>query len=100
MTINIDHPVFRCLGQFIFFSINFISFSNNDIKIQAITFSVDKNSVVSIKKVGDGEKAKRVLSGYKLMLENPTADTFTLVQSLTADGKAMDVRYNFVRKGK
>ena len=69
-------------------------------KIQAITFSVDKNSVVSIKKVGDGEKAKRVLSGYKLMLENPTADSFTLVQSLTADGKAMDVRYNFVRKGK
>ena len=53
-----------------------------------------------MKKVGEGEKAKRVLAGYKLMLENPTADSFTLVQSVSADGKPMDIRYNFIRKGK
>ncbi|MBP6577060.1 MAG: lipocalin family protein [Chryseobacterium sp.] len=69
-------------------------------KIQNITFSVDKNSVVSLKKVGEGEKAKKVLSGYKLMLENPMDNSFTLVQSVNADGKPMDIRYNFVRKGK
>lgn len=66
-------------------------------KIQPITFSVDKNSVVSIKKLGEGEKAKRVTSGYKLILENPTANSFTLVQSVSTDGKSMDIRYNFVR---
>ena len=66
-------------------------------KTQAITFSVDKNNVVSIKKVGEGEKAKQVSQGYKLLLENPTATTFTLVQSVSADGKPMDIRYNFVR---
>ena len=66
-------------------------------KTQPITFSVDKNNVVSIKKVGEGEKAKKVGSGYKLMLENPTANSFTLVQSVNADGKSMDIRYNFVR---
>lgn len=66
-------------------------------KTQPITFSVDKNSVVSIKKLGEGEKAKKVTSGYKLMLENPTANNFTLVQSVNADGKSMDIRYNFVR---
>ncbi|WP_379968855.1 lipocalin family protein [Epilithonimonas sp. UC225_85] len=66
-------------------------------RIQNITFSVDKTGVVSIKKVGEGEKAKKVSGGYKLMLENPTATTFTLVQSVTAEGKPMDIRYNFVR---
>ncbi len=66
-------------------------------KTQNITFSVDKNNVVSIKKVGEGEKAKKVSSGYKLMLENPTANSFTLVQSVSADGSPMDIRYNFVR---
>ncbi len=69
-------------------------------KIQAITFSVDKNSVVSMKKVEEGEKAKRVLAGYKMILENPTENSFTLLQSVNADGKRMDIRYNFVRKGK
>lgn len=69
-------------------------------KSQAITFSVDKNSVVSLKKVGEGEKAKRVLAGYKLILENPTDNSFTLVQSVSADGKAMQIRYNFVRTAK
>lgn len=66
-------------------------------RTQNITFSVDKTGVVSIKKVGEGEKAKKVGSGYKLMLENPTATTFTLVQSVNADGKPMDIRYNFIR---
>ena len=66
-------------------------------KTQAITFSVDKYSNVSIKKVGEGEKAKRVTAGYMLRLENPTDNSFTLVQSLNADGSPMDVRYNFVR---
>lgn len=69
-------------------------------KTQAITFSVDKNSVVSLKKVGEGEKAKKVLSGYKLILENATESSFTLVQSVNADGKRIDIRYNFVRTGK
>jgi hypothetical protein len=66
-------------------------------RMQNITFSVDKAGVVSIKKVGEGEKAKKVSAGYQLMLENPTADTFTLVQSVNADGSPMDIRYNFVR---
>ena len=66
-------------------------------KMQAITFSVDKNNVVSIKKVGEGEKAKKVTGGYQLILENPTANSFTLVQSVNADGSKMDIRYNFVR---
>ncbi|MCG2793304.1 MAG: lipocalin family protein [Weeksellaceae bacterium] len=66
-------------------------------KTQAITFSVDKMGVVSIKKVGEGEKAKKVSAGYQLMLENATADSFTLVQSVNADGAPMDIRYNFVR---
>lgn len=66
-------------------------------KTQAITFSVDKNNVVSIKKVGEGEKAKKVSAGYQLILENPTENTFTLVQSVNADGSAMQIRYNFVR---
>jgi len=66
-------------------------------KMQAITFSVDKNNVVSIKKVGEGEKAKKVTAGYKLMLENPTENTFTLVQSVNSGGTSMDIRYNFVR---
>jgi len=69
-------------------------------KMQPITFSVDKTGVVSIKKVGEGEKAKRVTAGYQLILENPTADSFTLVQSVSADGSPMDVRYNFVRTSK
>ncbi|HBR11952.1 MAG TPA: hypothetical protein DD740_07065 [Chryseobacterium sp.] len=67
------------------------------VKTQAITFSVDKYSNVSIKKVGEGEKAKKVGAGYMLRLENPTDNSFTLVQSLNADGSPMDVRYNFVR---
>lgn len=67
---------------------------------QAITFSVDKNNVVSIKKVGEGAKAKQVAQGYQLILENPTADTFTLVQSVNADGSPMSIRYNFVRTSK
>lgn len=66
-------------------------------KTQAITFSVDKNNVVSIKKVGEGEKAKKVTGGYQLILENPTENSFTLVQSVNADGSPMDIRYNFVR---
>ncbi|WDF46787.1 lipocalin family protein [Chryseobacterium sp. KACC 21268] len=66
-------------------------------RTQNITFSVDKTGVVSIKKIGEGEKAKKVGSGYKLMLENPTANTFTLIQSVNADGKPMDIRYNFIR---
>ncbi|MFC0344375.1 lipocalin family protein [Epilithonimonas hispanica] len=69
-------------------------------KTQAITFSVDKFSNVSIKKVGEGEKAKRVSAGYMLKLENPTENSFTLVQSVNADGSPMDVRYNFVRTAK
>ena len=69
-------------------------------KTQAITFSVDKNSNVSIKKVGEGEKAKKVSTGYMLRLESPTEDSFTLVQSVNADGSPMDVRYNFVRTSK
>jgi len=69
-------------------------------KTQAITFSVDKNSNVSIKKVGEGEKAKKVTSGYMLRLESPTENSFTLVQSVNADGSPMDVRYNFVRTSK
>ncbi|RRQ46339.1 lipocalin family protein [Chryseobacterium sp. SC28] len=66
-------------------------------KTQPITFSVDKTGVVSIKKIDEGEKAKQVSAGYKLMLENPTEDTFTLVQSVNADGTRIDIRYNFVR---
>ena len=66
-------------------------------RTQAITFSVDKNNVVSIKKVGEGEKAKKVSQGYQLILENPTESTFTLMQSVNADGKSMSIRYNFVR---
>ena len=69
-------------------------------KTQAITFSVDKYNNVSMKKVGEGEKAKRVSAGYMLRLENPTENSFTLVQSLNADGSPMDVRYNFVRTSK
>ncbi len=69
-------------------------------RTQAITFSVDKFSNVSIKKVGEGEKAKRVSAGYMLKLENPTESSFTLVQSVNADGSPMDVRYNFVRTSK
>lgn len=69
-------------------------------KVQAITFSVDKNSVVSMKKVGEGDKAKRVLQGYNLILENPTENSFTLLQSVNADGNRVDIRYNFVRTGK
>ncbi len=67
-------------------------------KIQNITFSVDKNSVVSIKKIAEGEKAKRVTGGYQFILENPTTNTFTLMQTVNADGKPMSIRYNFVRK--
>lgn len=66
-------------------------------RTQNITFSVDKTGVVSIKKVGEGEKAKRVSQGYQLILENPTATTFTLVQSVNADGTPMNIRYNFIR---
>lgn len=69
-------------------------------RTQAITFSVDKNNNVSIKKVGEGEKAKKVTSGYMLRLESPTENSFTLVQSVNADGSPMDVRYNFVRTSK
>lgn len=69
-------------------------------KTQAITFSVDKYSNVSIKKVGEGEKAKHVSAGYMLKLENPTENSFTLVQSVNADGSPMDVRYNFTRTAK
>ncbi|MFC4162102.1 lipocalin family protein [Epilithonimonas zeae] len=69
-------------------------------RTQAITFSVDKYSNVSIKKVGEGEKAKHVSAGYMLRLENPTENSFTLVQSVNADGSPMDVRYNFVRTAK
>ena len=69
-------------------------------KTQAITFSVDKYSNVSIKKVGEGEKAKHVAAGYMLKLENPTENSFTLVQSVNADGSPMDIRYNFVRTSK
>ena len=69
-------------------------------RTQAITFSVDKNNVVSIKKVAEGEKAKKVTAGYQLILENPAADSFTLVQSVNANGSPMQIRYNFVRTGK
>ena len=69
-------------------------------KTQKIEFSVDKNSVVSLKKIGEGEKAKNVTTGYKLILENPTENSFTLLQSVSADGKPMDIRYYFARTSK
>lgn len=69
-------------------------------KTQKITFSVDKNSVVSIKKLDEGEKAKKVSFGYQLILENPTENSFTLLQSVNADGKTLNIRYNFIRTSK
>lgn len=64
---------------------------------QPIRFEVTKDNEFKFKKVNADVKAKNVVAGYILQLENQSADNFTLVQNVAFEGKILKVYYNFAR---
>lgn len=64
---------------------------------QAIKFDVTPDNQFKFKKIMAGEKAKSVKSGYYLLLQNLTPNSFTLAQSLDSDGQVVKAYYNFKR---
>ena len=62
---------------------------------QDIKFEVTKNKEFKFKKLIQNVKAKNVLEGYDLQLENYQENSFTLVQSIPFEGKILKVHYNF-----
>lgn len=64
---------------------------------QPIKFEVVNGSEFKFKKLLDGTKAKAVVSGYSLQLENQSTDQFSLVQNIPSNGQNVRVVYNFQR---
>lgn len=47
--------------------------------------------------VGQGEKAKKVTTGYKMKVQNQSTDSFELVNTFYVGGQGYDVTYHFQR---
>ena len=66
---------------------------------QPIKFEVVNGNEFKFKKLLEGSKAKAVVSGYSLQLENQSTDQFSLVQNIPSNGENVRVVYNFQRTG-
>ena len=66
---------------------------------QPIKFEVVNGNEFKFKKLLEGYKAKAVVSGYSLQLENQSTDQFSLVQNVPSNGENVRVVYNFQRTG-
>ncbi len=66
---------------------------------QPIKFEVVNGNEFKFKKLLEGSKAKAVVSGYSLQLENQSTDQFSLVQNVPSNGENVRVVYNFQRTG-
>lgn len=64
---------------------------------QPIKFEVTRDNDFKFKKITEGTKAKNVVSGYILHLENRATDQFSLIQDVPFEGKTIKVVYNFQR---
>lgn len=64
---------------------------------QAIKFEVTKNNEFRFKKLEQNIKAKNIIEGYVLQLENHQTDSFTLAQSVPFQGEIIKVYYQFER---
>lgn len=64
---------------------------------QPIKFEVVNGNEFKFKKLLEGSKAKAVISGYSLQLENQSTDQFSLVQTVPSNGENVRVVYNFQR---
>lgn len=64
---------------------------------QAIKFEVTKNNEFRFKKLEQNIKAKNIIEGYVLQLENHQTNSFTLVQSVPFQGEIIKVYYQFER---
>lgn len=62
---------------------------------QAIKFEVTKNKEFRFKKLVQNVKAKNVVEGYVLQLENHQENSFTLVQNVPFEGEIIKVYYQF-----
>lgn len=60
-------------------------------------WSITPNGAFEFKFVDQGEKAKRVTTGYSLQVRNLTQNSFNLVDKFYSAGKAYDVTYHFIR---
>ncbi|MYY27364.1 lipocalin family protein [Elizabethkingia anophelis] len=74
------------------------SVSNADCQNNILTlfkFNVTPNGEFSFKKTPKGIKAKTIIGGYFLQLQNQNQDSFELVQSLNDDSTPVNVLYYF-----
>lgn len=62
---------------------------------QPIKFEVTKNKEFRFKKLQQNVKAKNVIEGYVLQLENHYTNSFTLVQTIPFEGEMLKVYYQF-----
>lgn len=64
---------------------------------QPIKFEVVNGNEFKFKKLLEGSKAKAVVTGYSLQLENQATDQFSLVQNIPSNGENVRIVYNFQR---
>ena len=62
---------------------------------QNIIFEITKNEEFRFKKLIQNVKAKNIIDGYVLQLENHQENSFTLIQSIPFEGEILKVYYNF-----
>lgn len=60
-------------------------------------WSITPNGLFEFKFVDQGEKAKKVTTGYSLQLTNQTGSSFDLVDQFYSGGQSYNVTYHFVR---
>ena len=62
---------------------------------QNIIFEITKNKEFRFKKLIQNVKAKNIIDGYVLQLENYQENSFTLVQNIPFEGEILKIYYNF-----
>ena len=62
---------------------------------QNIIFEITKNKEFRFKRLIQNVKAKNIIDGYVLQLENHQENSFTLVQNIPFEGEILKVYYNF-----
>ncbi len=60
-----------------------------------IVWSINEQGMFGMKIVNAGMKAKKVLEGYYLKVENQTATSFQLIDKMDVGGKMSDIVYQF-----
>lgn len=65
--------------------------------VMPIKFEVSNGNEFKFKKILEGSKAKSVIQGYSLSLENQSADQFSLVDNVVSAGQNVRIVYNFQR---